>query len=241
VSAHAPTKRSQKVLYAGLFIVLGVVSICLVITQSAETAAAAARLSGALDNLNKSTANISIEQSLNIKLQEQLIAQGKTIADLSRAGIGSVTGGDSYAYLKFTALTNDGGVPVVFHRGKYPIYDMNMRLFDLRKMGTIIHQPIADWIAATGGIIAIGNLMPSGSWTTWKAVSLGSIEDRNYNVFFDARNGFWHETINMRSVNGEWTEAIEVWRQSGKKDILILEDIDRGFPRRSDGQVDWKN
>src|SRR5712692_948264 len=93
VSLHAPAKWPAKITYAVLFALLGGISIVYVIKQSNETAVAGQKLTNALDNLGKSTANIVTMTSLNAQLQERLLKQSDTITDLSKQNIAATTGG----------------------------------------------------------------------------------------------------------------------------------------------------
>lgn len=113
MSLHPPTKRTHKVAYAIGFVVLGVLGVVLGVQQSNETAAASKRANDAQSQLRNTIAQLQASsaklehqtkevarvQQLNTQLQEQLLAESRDIADLSKAALENITGKDAYAYL----------------------------------------------------------------------------------------------------------------------------------------------
>src|ERR1700685_872401 len=108
-SLHAPEKFWWKISYIIAFLIIGTVRMVFVITQSNETSAASAGLTGALEDLKKSTSEISRMTNLNAQLQQRLLDSSKTVASLAQENINAVTGGKAYPIITpITALPVKG-------------------------------------------------------------------------------------------------------------------------------------
>ncbi len=122
VSAHGPQKRWQKLLYGAAFVIAGSIAGVLLIYQSQKNTRAAETLSENIQKVQEANKEIARVQDLNTKLQSRLI-------DLSNESLASITGGNSFCYIHML-VSRDGVDPVVLSKGKYPIYDLTIRLWN---------------------------------------------------------------------------------------------------------------
>jgi hypothetical protein len=147
--------------------------------------------------------------------------------------ISAVTGGDSFCYFVFTR----NGVPTIVHVGNYTLYDLTARFEN-------VDAPIDfSAVALKRDTFSAGNLPPNTVQPMLGSTIAASSPDKHdLNIFFEARNGFWTEEYHAVLVNGRWVDAIRIFRQilpPHQKDIKIFERVDKDFPRRSDGSIDW--
>jgi hypothetical protein len=239
--------------FAG-FGILGLVAswVCFV-TASKETAEANQRLATSVAVLSQ-TANDSKRlaeetgrmQRLNTELQERLLESSKTIARLAKTGISTATGGDSFAYVHLLAPRwgIDAAFLQLFHRGQYPLYDVTMHIYDeVPREGEATPRTAFSRIEHFQTIVpgAVGLLDPntSGLMEAGSGFSFANQERIHFDVSFQARNGSWYQGLSSRRVNGTWLTATRVFKRIGKKDLLILEIVDPGFPKNAAGQVLW--
>lgn len=162
------------------------------------------------------------------------------IFQTAREGIDSATGGSSLCYFVFSNPMDDAssnGFAVV-QVGDYPLYDLNMRIVDLRafaKNPVPKSQTMDEWINALGGKFDIGALAVKSSWVKVAQIKLGSPSERDFSIFFGARNGFWDEALRLRKKDGKWYEALKVWRgpTGNRKRKPAFENFDKGFPKEA--------
>jgi hypothetical protein len=252
VSAHAPQKIWQKVLYASAFVLLGVVGLFFVVKQSNETAVASADLTNALGNLGKSTAQIASDQketvriqSENTALQERLLAQSGMISKLAEEGINSTTGGSGYCYMSFPGNTMglQASNPIFLNMGKFPLYDISARIVDLVKEERLKESnknvdPI-EAMALAGTKVIIQHLAVNAAYSSGVVIPFTpDAQQRSFNIFFDARNGFWSEELRYRFVSGHWTIAYRMSNIDPKTHKRV-EVVSNDFPRGKNGDVDW--
>jgi len=167
-----------------------------------------------------------------VLLQNQTQFQ-KTVSGLAE-DIKAITGVDSFCY--FT-LTSSGQIPTLVHQGKYTLYDLDARFVD-QKVPFVFNAE-----TLTLSTLRIGDF-PVGS----AQVAVGAkfpyspTGQRDVNIFFGARNGFWTENYHGLFVQGKWAEAIRVLRHDSesRKDITIFQRIDKSFPREKNGSVGWE-
>jgi hypothetical protein len=128
-------------------------------------------------------------------------------------------------------------------QGKYPLSKIDVRVVDLNKFA----QKTADGhvlslqeFLANDVKIQIDELAANSSALnlSWN-IPFTDINKQDFRVFYGARNGFWNEDLAIRRVNGECFEALKVWKDSGKKSIVVFSKIDPGFPLNENGKVDW--
>lgn len=205
-----------------------------------------AAISGALGAFLASSERTRFERELRKKseelasLNQRMVEKSDEIAELNRKIAATITGGDSYCYLAFTLGQGPANSPLllVSHRGEYPLYDVSIRIVDLKKFD----RKSGDWTlekaAGTETYLKVGNLSP-GQDRIWGKWQLPETDQQDYNVFLSARNGFVTQFIRLRRVNGRWKIATKVFRDFGKQQKVIFEDIGAEFPRDEKGKEQW--
>jgi hypothetical protein len=158
--------------------------------NSQDSAVANSQLSKSISDLSKSSAENARLATLNTQLQTKLLQQSGQIIDLSKQAIGSVTGGDSFAYCEFTFLGRSSGTLLVVSSDKYPLYDVRARVVDVNKF----KQLVANNIPITLGnvsetIISVGD-MSSPSTSIERTIPFTGTDSQDFNIFFSGRNGF---------------------------------------------------
>lgn len=246
VSAHAPVKTKDKFVWIAVFATLATVGMRLVIQQSNETAQADKDLRDTLRDVATSAAETRRVETLNTRLQERLLSQSGIIADLSVSGINTTTGGDSFCYMRFSGDTHDMR-PAFYQQGKYPLYDLNARIVDIKMAEVpagIVGQALVDFIKKAEVRIHLGDMgAGSSSWID-NPLPFGRGHSA-FNIFFDAKNGFWHESLRYRDVGTHGAMALIVWREAlggkrfGPKEPVIFRKVDKDFPLSKSGEVEW--
>jgi hypothetical protein len=243
VSAHAPTNLVYKIGYIAAFLVLGGGALVFVITQSRDSAKSEIDLKHKIDELAASSAEAARLQAQNNELQARIFDLAKSNASLAKESIATVTGGDSYSYMDFIYQLGAPPRPIFIHCGKYPLYNVSIRVVDLNALRTRVelHQPLD---AVLGITLNIDELQVGTGWFS-SGFTIPFSDDRaqDFNVFFSARNGTWTEELRLRKVDNNWVKALRVWlapiglsKPSAKP---VFEEVAKEFPRNLDGQVDW--
>ncbi len=174
-----------------------------------------------------------------INSQEKLIAKSEEITELNKTNANLITGGDSYCFLGFANLEmGDRPLRLVVHKGKYPLYDVQVRIADfdkfdeLEKSGSTSYD---DFMKASE-VLKIGNLSPGQALTLgrWNLKDAGSI--KKYNVFINAKNGSIDQNIVLKKINGYWKLAIRVFTEANHKRKILYEKID---PALSKDDIGW--
>ena len=119
---------------------------------------------------------------------------------------------------------------------------INARIVDLTKWNKIAAtnpHPSFQELRSAGTYVELGDIAPH------TAVQRGTIplvgKSANFNIFFNARNGFWTQELRLRLVEGQWLTATRVTKDAdkGKPPKKLYERIDKGYPRNSKGEADW--
>ena len=165
------------------------------------------------------------------------VLASREAAKVNHRVLGSISGGDSFAYLKFIFQGKDSYRPlvVVIHQGEYPMYDVKVRIVDQDQWNKIGRTDTSlEALREAETYIEIGNLPP-------KRVSMPRLrwqmpyrQEVNYLVEISARNGSVTELLRLRRVAGEWRWALRVTRDMEGK-IPLVEEIEPEFP----GKVTW--
>ena len=178
----------------------------------------------------------SVEQT---KSEKYLKEKNQEIANLNKQISMSITGGDSFCYIghPLDGTQGDKLIAAIVQMGKYPLYDVNIRLLDLGKSDSLQKKGLSfiEAMNKSQTIINVGN-MPAGSAQMIGTLDLTSQNHMRYNVFISAKNGFITQLIRLQRVNGIWKGAMKVERD-GK---ILREKIDPNYPRNSQGEIDWK-
>jgi hypothetical protein len=238
VSAHAPSRPLSKIAYCIVFVILGCVAVVFVIKVSRDTEADERELNLRVAQLGVASAETTRLQKLNNELEAKVLDLANGNELLAKQNIATVTGGKSFCYMDFIYQFG-GQTPVILHSGRYPIYDLNVRIVDLNKA---MQRTSSEAILGTS--VWIGELQVGGSWANidW-SIPFTSAQSQDFNVFFSARNGIWTEKLRLRRVNDHWSNALQVWFSplglSKPPTRPVLEKVAKDFPRKQDGRIDW--
>jgi hypothetical protein len=203
-------------------------------TADRVTRAMTAQYEGTISGLNRQIGG----------LQGQLSAIGQATSENAKV----VTGGDSYCYVTFAnrAPDNSSMMLMAVHRGRYPLRDVRVRMVDQIKSHKLYeaHGPSESALSAAETNIAIGDLATGHAESLgWK--DLKGAEKFNFLLQFSALNGSWYEVIRLRLVNGEWRQAMKVFRdvvvqkdKPAQEKVLFEPSPSSEYPL-VDGKVDW--
>jgi len=166
------------------------------------------------------------------------------IAALNRQIAASVTGGDSFCYVQVSS-PDDAGVNtatlMLLHQGEYPLYNVDVRIVNLQDFRQASNQE-RYMMQNLSETIRVGDLIP-GSAVPIKYEQLSTGDEQDFNVFINARNGFFTQLLRRRRVDGNWKVATRVMKSptDGREPpIHIHEKVEDGFPRNERGEVDWE-
>ena len=175
-----------------------------------------------------------------------LLASHQT-GQVNKEIMNSIIGGDSFCYWTVSNIDSDRnmGLFILLHKGKHPLYDVDITINDLDKPDQIKGNPSLATIDQGATNISIGTLISSENdlypeiyrkkqILGW--VALGDGDTRSFNVQIYARNGFFHQVLRLKKIDGEWVSATKVTRGWDK---VIYEEIDDKFPRTAGGDVEW--
>ncbi|HLA38048.1 MAG TPA: hypothetical protein VJZ02_06255 [Candidatus Brocadiales bacterium] len=182
--------------------------------------------------------------SKQAQFERELRAKSDEIADLNRTIVASVTGGDSFCYLVFSLGDGTTNMPplVLVHQGKYPLYDVGIRIVDLEKFDRVKGEAFTlDRMDKTDTLFSIGSVSPGQTCIINRGCQLPNADQQRYNIFISARNGFVNQLTRLQRVNNRWKSATKVIREDyvlGKQ-VVLLEEVDKEFPRDKTGQVQW--
>jgi hypothetical protein len=157
--------------------------------------------------------------------------QSQSLDSLSN-NLGTLTGGQSYAYLRYVP-----GQQFLFfvHAGRYPLYGVSARIVALDKSGNNVPGSLL------GTTIAIGDMIQHHGNSFSVPLDIESSgEEFNTNIFFTARNGDWVELLREKRINNEWVQALRVSGRftSINKERVLCETIDPKFPIGDGGKID---
>ena len=175
------------------------------------------------------------ERFIKLFMDDGTTSNSGEIADL-------ITGGGSYAYIVPVVLNQTSGslLLTLIHKGKYPLYDLSVRIVDLAKFEKLGKQSYS-WsdMQRDEVQLPIGNVAPDSA-STLKNLQMGG-ESLRWNLFFSARNGFFTELLRVQRVGNEWKTALKVTRRTlpSSEQQTLFEKNDPDYPLSKDGQVEW--
>ena len=148
------------------------------------------------------------------------------------------TGGDDFGYV----IYKDGGGFTFAHQGEHVLFDVWVRFVDLKTLNA--SSTWQDLFKYNFHLGDFGLSQFPGTSTGTMIDSPPPFTDSNrqdFNIFFNARNGFWEQALRLRFVNGHWSTATKVIRRHPKSRSAetLYERIDKDYPRNSRGEVDW--
>ncbi|MGO9019418.1 MAG: hypothetical protein ACLQVJ_13825 [Syntrophobacteraceae bacterium] len=173
------------------------------------------------------------------QFEADLRAKSDEIAEINKQIAATVTGGDSFCYLMISNIDDKTGTGILLllHQGLYPLYDVQAQITDVqefekrdKKNDNLL------WKSRPGSTdLSIGNFAEGAR--IFSTISLGQTDKRDFIVSFNARNGFWTQWLKFRFVNGKWFSATKVQKVSVNEPVYA--EIEDGYPRGPDGQVEW--
>lgn len=177
------------------------------------------------------------------KFERELRDRSDEIADLNRKIAASVTGGDSFCYAAMGSVGVAGenaALLMVVHQGEYPLYDVNLRIVDLPEFRRAVDAGQLSLAGPGETTVDVGN-MSARSARPIQVWQLPDGDQASYNVFFNARNGFWSQSLRLKRVGGEWKSATQVSKDimGDEKPPLLHEQVDPEFPLNEQGEVEW--
>ena len=165
----------------------------------------------------------SLESRLE-NLVVQLEVQAKEIT-------GHTTGGDSYCFVS-VGVQGDQSSWSVVNTGKYPMYNIAVRIVDLQILRSS-QMP--------GSTLRAETIYQAGDIAPWQArplasLNLGSGDERDFNVFFTARNGFFSQLVRFRRIDGVWVSATAVQSMQVKtEENPVYTKVHPAYPVNKDG------
>lgn len=167
----------------------------------------------------------------------QQTASERRVAELNEHIASSITGGNSFAYITLPAVAPSTHGLTVIHQGKYPLYDLKVRIVDLANWEKKQTRSLFD-LQKDERHLSVGNLA-AGQASVLGPVQIDG-DSTSWNLFFGARNGFWTELLRIRRVGAELKFAIKVKKdsQAGEAET-VFEKVDPGYPRNEAGRVEW--
>lgn len=182
----------------------------------------------------------TIANGITTSLQQSQAQFDATMKGVNQ-DIRTATGGASFCYMIFSTdqLGTINAIPTFVQVGKYPLTDLDARIVNLDDYNKAFQGNIGleQALNAAGTKVPLGNLSGGTALINpqWK---IALSDNLNYRVFFNAKNGFWMEDLEVRRLNGNRMEALRIRRQNGNKTPTIFQKIDKGFPRVR-GAVEW--
>ena len=176
--------------------------------------------------------------------QSQLSA--KEAAETQRQIIDTMTGGKSFCYMDLSAQSNPSAMtPVFIPQGNDPLYEVHARISNSQKFDEALKRkgdaPMTwELLNSTEVNLSLGNLAPAAALIRFDtSIGVDANADRqDFVIWFDARNGYWFEDLQMRKVGNGWAQAVRVFRMEGNKEKeLIFTRADKNFP----GDPQWRN
>ena len=174
--------------------------------------------------------------------QSQLAA--KETAEAQRRIIDTMTGGKSFCYMDLSAQSNPIAMtPVFIPQGNDPLYEVHARISNSQKAAEALKRkgnaPMTmEFLNSTEVYLDLGNLAPTSALIrhdTSIDIDMNAAR-QDFIIWFDARNGYWFEDLQLRKVGNEWSQALRVFRIEGTKEAeLIFTRVDKNFP----GDPEW--
>jgi len=182
-----------------------------------------------------------IERFNTIFVDSWTTPTGEKRAERKKPGAPSISGSASFAYIipTFFDPTHNTPMLTLVHQGEYPLYDLTVRILDMDTFEKRARQNNSDSDKLREEVqMSVSNIAPNQT-SLLKTVQLDS-DPLRWNLFFSARTGFFTELLRVRRVGNEWKTALKVIRtRPPRKDQVLLERIDSGYPLGKDGQVEW--
>jgi hypothetical protein len=225
VSAHAPDKGWQKILYFFGFIALGIAGMCFVFRQSNETTVANRDLSHSIHDLSVSSQETARLQRLNTDLQNKLLAQAGAISRLTQENADLITGGNSYPFILpiLGKIDNLPGFPLtIVVRGKHDLLDVSIAVSSPIQDVTGTNPPKTEsretFLQAWNAGSSTNLRFASHSQATILPLRIEPVGERDvFYVGTTCRNGYFWERLVMKRFGDAWmVESEKITNLAGK-------------------------
>ena len=136
------------------------------------------------------------------------------------------SGGDTFCYLMLYHFDLKASVAknfVIIRVGNYPLYDVRIRVTDMDTCRDVFNKPWGEINAPADFLIVKWQLPPSVY----------------YRIFFNARNGSWHQDLILRKSESArcWLAATRVRDRTGRNDVLT--EVDNNYQAQF-GVPQWR-
>lgn len=206
--------------------------------------------------LQTSQAKIIEEQQKNNQKADELVdvykkldIANEEIKKVQEETINLLTGGPSFGHFVAVGITEatTGSFSLNFiNRGDFQLYDVTANIIDYMILYNpeIAKLPVTEenmrlWRKLVDVKVSKPNsIAPYGTY---------SFKDTNRLEFIAeiwARNGHFQQRLKLYFKNGKWLRANQVIKwitDSDKESPILLEEVDKDFPRLTNGKVDWDN
>lgn len=151
--------------------------------------------------------------------------------------VSHVIGGEAYCRLVLTTdfVPGQPSTLMFLSCGKYPLYEVSARIVDLEAFNASVRKAVAEDLSSETRL-ELGTLVPGTAKLVRGSFALGNGTERNFNIFFHARNGGFTQGLRFRKVGAGWLLADYVARGNN----IIFESVPDRFPRNDDGTVEWR-
>lgn len=241
---------AQRTGHKRLFWALGFLGVALGIVQTIRQQKSAqdfqaqvGDLKNASDRLQTLQAEIDRKQSEIKAKTEENIRLSDRITQLAETAINTATGGKGFCYLRME-VGEDGLYPVVLSKGRYPLYDLSLRLWNPEewKPTTPSRNALLNKVAAETS--QLGTL-PRKDYIMLGRMPLPSGTEKQYAAEFSARNGSWSQSIVLRRSGKSWKVATIVqksarvvkFKELNQARSVLCYEADPDFPEREAGEL----
>jgi hypothetical protein len=241
---------TQSAGYRKIFWGLGIVGALLGFVQVYRQQESEHDFQAQVRDLKQSSEQIQKLQTENEKKQGEIKAKteenvrlSNRITELTETAIKTVTGGDTFCYLHVT-VGDDGLYPTVLSQGRYPLFDLSLRLWDPEEWKNAPHLLGSTLSKVSTETSRLGTL-PSNDYINLGRLPLPTGSEKQYAAEFSARNGSWTQTIVLRRSASSWKLATIVqksFRVAKAKELnpprrVLCYAVEPGFPLREAGEL----
>lgn len=176
-----------------------------------------------------------------VENSKTIFKETEKAASFAQNGVNNITGGDSFASLHIMHVRGDTAGFMVANSTNYPVRQLDIRIVDLDRFDTVTKENpnfSMEDIAQTEVGFSIGDIGAHQSRIMPNA-NLPLPHYSRYNIFFMAMNGSWHEELRVEHLAESTATATRIFRDGTRKELL-MESVDKNFPRSPDGKVNWR-
>lgn len=133
---------------------------------------------------------------------------------MSIEALNNITGGDSYCYLAFMKPCTSNTLPLfVVQQGNYNLFDVIIRISNISNKKVHTYQDIKN-----DKTITFPTLYAGFGTDKSEEIILPDSGEAEFNVFINARNGYWIQNIKLKKVGGEWKWKTNIVKQLNMTD-----------------------